>query len=261
MASSRELRLRFNFKKILIRLFDLFGYEIKRINNFNDRYKYFIAEADMDKKKDLKFFSKICLASELNLWSITQSLKYLYNENIEGDIVECGVYNGNTLSFIGKNCEEIKLKKKIWGYDTFDGFIKGSFSQQDKDFKTNKPIKYNEPSTNIYYTLDEVKKNIIKNDLINFNKYNLIKGDILKTLDIKKNIPEKISFLRLDTDIYKTTKKQLEILYPKLSKGGVLHIDDYGLCPGVRKAVDEYFSHEKIWLHRVDVTCRYLIKN
>ena len=74
-------------------------------------------------------------------------------------------------------------------------------------------------------------------------------------------MPKKISFLRLDTDLYLTTKKQLEILYPRLNRGGILHIDDYGFFSGVRKAVDEYFQNKKIWLHRVDMTCRYLIKN
>ena len=58
----------------------------------------------------------------------------------------------------------------------------------------------------------------------------------------------------------KATKKQLETLFQKLVPGGILHIDDYGLCPGVKKAVDEFFINEDIWLHRVDVSCRYLIK-
>ena len=65
----------------------------------------------------------------------------------------------------------------------------------------------------------------------------------------------------MDTDLYKTTRKQLEVLYPRLSLGGVLHVDDYGMCPGVKTAVDEYFKDKKIWLHRVDMSCRYLIKN
>ena len=88
----------------------------------------------------------------------------------------------------------------------------------------------------------------------------LIKGDVHKTLNDFRNIPEKISFLRLDTDLYSTTKLQLEILFPKLVSGGVLHIDDYGFFPGVRKAVDDYFKNSNIWLHRVDLTCRLLIK-
>ena len=111
-----------------------------------------------------------------------------------------------------------------------------------------------------YFTVSEVISNINQHDKFDEKKYQLIKGDIIETLDDEKNIPDKISFLRMDTDIYKTTKKQLEKLYPKLSIGGILHIDDYGICPGVKKAVDEYFLNQNVWLHRVDFTCRYMIK-
>ena len=83
----------------------------------------------------------------------------------------------------------------------------------------------------------------------------------MNTLKDPKNIPDKISILRLDTDLYLTTKIQLEVLYPKLVSGGILHIDDYGICPGVRTAVDEYFINKKIWLHRVDFSCRLMIKD
>ena len=113
---------------------------------------------------------------------------------------------------------------------------------------------------NFYPTKDEVEE-ILKNFFSDMEySPKLIKGDILKTLKEVKNIPNKISLLRMDTDLYSTTKLQLETLYPKLEKGGVLHIDDYGLCPGVKAAVDEYFINQKIWLHRVDLSCRLMIK-
>ena len=258
MASSKELKLRSPLKKFVIKFFDVFGYEIKRKNNFNDRWGNFITELSDFRKKQINHFQKITLASELNLWSIYQSLKYINYEKIEGDIVECGIYNGNTLAFIGEINDELNLNKKIWGYDTFNGFIENSFTDKDIDFKTRKKVKND--TSNIYYTLNEVKKNIKQNNKKNFDKYIFVEGDILETLNIKENIPDKISFLRLDTDIYKTTKKQLEILYEKLVKGGVLHIDDYGICPGVKTAVDNFFSDNDIWLHRADMACRYLIK-
>ena len=258
MASSKELKLKSPLKKFVIKFFDLLGYELKRKNNFNDRWGNFIAELSDYRKKQIKYFQKITLASELNLWSIYQSLKYINDENIEGDIVECGVYNGNTMAFIGEINDELNLNKKIWGYDTFNGFVENSFTDNDIDLKTRRKVKND--TSDIYYTLNEVKKNIIQNNKKNFDKYIFIEGDILETLNNKDNYPNKISFLRLDTDIYKTTKKQLEILYDKLVQGGVLHIDDYGLCPGVKTAVDNFFSNKNIWLHRVDMTCRYLIK-
>lgn len=259
MASSKELKLRSRFKKIIINIFSFIGYELKRKNNFNDRWGNFIVEASEQERKDIKYFQQIGLVSDLNLWSINQCLKYIKKKEVEGDIVECGIYNGNTLSYIGKISEHLKLNRKIWGYDTFDGFVENSFSDKDIDFKTGKKTKFKKED--LSFSEDEVKKNIFSNDKINPDKYILIKGNIINTLDEVKNLPEKICFLRLDTDIYETTKKQLEILYPRLSAGGILHIDDYGWAPGVKFAVDEYFSNSNIWLHRVDLTCRYLIKN
>ncbi len=50
------------------------------------------------------------------------------------------------------------------------------------------------------------------------------------------------ALLRLDTDWYESTRHELAELYPRLERGGVLLIDDYGHFAGARKAVDEYFG-------------------
>ena len=81
-----------------------------------------------------------------------------------------------------------------------------------------------------------------------------------ETLLNSNNVPEKISILRLDTDFYESTKMELEVLFPRLEKNGILIIDDYGFKYGARKAVDEYFK-EKPFLIYVDHDCRLLIKN
>jgi hypothetical protein len=88
----------------------------------------------------------------------------------------------------------------------------------------------------------------------------LIRGKVEDTLLKNENLPNKIAILRLDTDWYESTKLELEILYPRLSSGGVLIIDDYGHFEGARKAVDEYFFNQSIWLHYIDYTCRLLVK-
>jgi hypothetical protein len=67
--------------------------------------------------------------------------------------------------------------------------------------------------------------------------------------------------LRLDTDWYESTAAEFEILYPRLSTGGVLIIDDYGCWAGSRKATDDYFAKEpKIILTRIDKEVRLGIK-
>ena len=54
--------------------------------------------------------------------------------------------------------------------------------------------------------------------------------------------PETIALLRLDTDWYSSTRHELEHLFPRLSPGGILIVDDYGHWEGARKATDEYLS-------------------
>ena len=80
-------------------------------------------------------------------------------------------------------------------------------------------------------------------------KIKFIVGDV-KTL--KTNILKNISLLRLDTDWYESTKIELNKLYPKLSKGGILIIDDYNTWNGCKKAVDEYFKNKKYFFLSID---------
>ena len=77
---------------------------------------------------------------------------------------------------------------------------------------------------------------------------------------IARSAPERIALLRLDTDWYESTRHELVELYPRLERGGVLLIDDYGHFAGARKAVDEYFAADPILLSRIDYTGRLAVK-
>ncbi len=66
--------------------------------------------------------------------------------------------------------------------------------------------------------------------------------------------------MRLDTDFYSSTLHELNHLYPRLSPGGILIVDDYGALEGARKAVDEYFADLQIFMHRIDHTARIAVK-
>ena len=74
--------------------------------------------------------------------------------------------------------------------------------------------------------------------------------------------PAQISLLRLDTDWYESTYHELQHLYPRLSVGGVLIIDDYGHWQGARRAVDQYIEENrlKVLLNRIDYTGRICVK-
>jgi hypothetical protein len=74
--------------------------------------------------------------------------------------------------------------------------------------------------------------------------------------------PQRISILRLDTDWYESSKHELVHLFPRLERGGVLILDDYGHWQGARQATDEYFKEHQVQMHlvRVDEACRVGVK-
>lgn len=182
-----------------------------------------------------------------------QMLQYLKQEKIEGDFVECGVWKGGNILGMMEFCDfEKKYDLNIWAYDTFEGMTAPTDRDVDLDGKLANNILN---SIKCICHLDEFEKNIGTSSFPK-DKIKIVKGDICKTLEDKKNIPEKISLLRLDTDWYESTKKELEVLYPLLEPGGVLIIDDYGHWKGSRTATDQYFSSININPHftKIDYT-------
>lgn len=250
-------------KKYIKFFFNKLGYSIAK-NNLSDNLIPIEASAfEVDLIYKTKKYS---MTDYKNLYLSTQAIKYISDANIAGDVVECGVWKGGHLIIFKSLCEKYNLKKKLYGFDTFQGMI--GASSEDVDYKGNKAIKIlkdtpidSNDRDNIwcYSSLDEVKQNIVS-ICGNFKNINFIKGDVAKTLRDKKNLPSKIALLRLDTDFYESTKIELEILYPLLQDGGILIIDDYGYWNGARKAFDEYFSNIPHFKHVIDHSCRMIIK-
>ena len=153
--------------------------------------------------------------------------------------------------------------RKIYLYDTFEGMsepqqvdiLAGSdFSKTREIWASNKK---NTHSEWCYASIEEVKNNMQSTGFPDTQTV-YVKGMVEETLEEKS--PDTIALLRLDTDWYESTKKELEVLYPKLYIKGVLILDDYGSWEGARKAVDEYFNKGEILLNRIDHTGRIGVK-
>ena len=219
-------------------------------------------------KKIIKFInisSELSMTGHQRMHLLSQAILNVKNNKLEGDFVECGVWRGGNILLYKLLNDFYKLNKNIFAYDTFEGMTAPEDIDIDyhgrsayKQLLTNKKSE-NLVNIHCFATINSVKKNILKYS--NLKNINFIAGPVEKTLLLEKNLPKKISVLRLDTDFYISTKIQLEILYPRLIHGGVLIIDDYGHWQGSRKATDEYFFNKKKWLHVCDYACRYLIKN
>ncbi len=210
--------------------------------------------------------SEYTMATVPRLVNTLKACKYVVKNNISGDFVECGVWRGGNGILAKKIFERLGAEKKVWMFDTFGGMTEPTEFDIAAKSKESAKAKYQISQRKFhnewcYASLEDVKDNCLKSNL-DLNSFNFVKGDVCKTLTDKGNLPNEISILRLDTDWYESTKAELDILYPILSKGGVLIIDDYGHWEGSRKAVDEYFNGAKYkpLFNVIDYTGRSAIK-
>ncbi len=92
------------------------------------------------------------------------------------------------------------------------------------------------------------------------DRFVFVEGLVEDTLPATR--PDSIALLRLDTDLYSSTYHELVHLYPLLSDGGILIIDDYGAFRGARIATDRYIEENRLplFLSRIDETVRLVVK-
>jgi hypothetical protein len=168
--------------------------------------------------------------------------------DVPGAIVECGVFKGASLARFAmfRDLFGNPYSKKIIGFDTFAEF-------PDTDYEDDK--RYRER-----FVREAGGAGISKSQLEHVLRHKvcernveLIEGDICDTVPeyLKMNPHLKISLLNLDTDIYEPAVVVLENLYPRVVRGGVVVLDDYGTFPGETKAIDDYFSDKSVKIRKL----------
>jgi hypothetical protein len=189
---------------------------------------------------------------------------------IPGDLVEFGVFRGDSIIATALLLKRNKIKKKIIGFDTFDGFLKKNKKDDVKIFKhlffkkkislkhykwiklrqealNSKLIENHEwKNTSFKFVNQRIKKFKLQKDI------ELIKGDIVKSVKrIKKN--QKYSIAFMDCNLYEPHVAALEHCWKHLSKKGAIFLDDYFSLkyPGARIAVNEFCENKKLKVKKV----------
>lgn len=175
--------------------------------------------------------------------------------NVKGSIIECGVYRGFGLmawAHFSAILEPTNLTRRIYGFDTFSGFV----SLSEKDQSQLRTPEAGELGSDSYEELLEL---ICIHDSNRFlghiPKVSLIKGDVLETAPrfIKENPHLVVSLLFLDFDLYEQTKAALEHFVPRMPKGAIIAFDelDNPIWPGETLALLEMVGINKLKLQRI----------
>lgn len=178
------------------------------------------------------------IAKQIAHWEIYKQI-----QSVPGHVIELGVYKGSSIVRWATFREMLENahSRKIVGFDAFGKFpVNDSFSPDDRNF-----IERFEDIGGDGLSVEELHEVLAGKGFVNID---LIEGDVHSQIPSYLNDhPElKISLLHLDMDVYEPTIFALRTLWSRLSRGGLVVIDDYNAVEGATRAVDEFFKEQNI---------------
>lgn len=210
------------------------------------------------------------MASAERIVATADAVAYAIDRRVDGALVECGVWRGGSVLAMVLTLQSLGVDDRdLYLCDTFTGMTEPS-DQDTSRFDEPALRTFNEAAAQgerawepvfgaAAFGLEQVQ-DVLAATGYPADRIHFVVGPVEDTLPAQA--PERIAVLRLDTDWYASTKHEMDHLYPRLSRGGVLLVDDYGHWEGARRAVEEHFAEhgERPLLARTDYTGRLAIK-
>ncbi len=237
------------------------GYEVITFDPDLD-YDDFDLRAEDEELGIMRRVGPYTMTSRSRIAALCRAVEFVVRHDIPGDIVECGVWKGGSMMAAALRLQQLgDTHRKLYLYDTFEGMTAPTAVDEDNRGRSAATRMKAEGSGGYWFRepQEEVRRNLLSTGF-DESRLVFVKGPVEQT--IPAQIPDQIAILRLDTDWYESTKHELEHLYPRLSVGGTLILDDYGYWRGSRKAVDEYMEQHKLklLLNRIDHSGRACVK-
>jgi len=183
-----------------------------------------------------------------NLYRLARRIEI---EEIPGDVVECGVYNGGTAAVLARVATHSNLNRTVWLFDSFKGM------PQTTEVDGAEARAY---VGEVKGSADRVR-DLLQSAGADMSRVRIVEGLFEETFPTIQ-IP-RIALLNVDADWYESVKLCLERFYDRVVPGGFVSLDDYGHWPGCKRAVDEFFEKRGLSypLQIVDYTARWFQKS
>jgi O-methyltransferase len=158
---------------------------------------------------------------------------------VPGDLIETGVWRGGATIFMRAILKAYDVTdRRVWAADSFEGLPRPDGEKYPADAGD-----LHHEARELAVSVEEVRANFQRFGLLD-EQVCFLKGWFRDTMP---NAPVKqLAVLRLDGDMYESTMEALMALYPRVSPGGYVIVDDYGAVAGCRQAVDDYRRTEGI---------------
>ncbi len=165
--------------------------------------------------------------------NLEHCVRQVVADGVAGDLIETGVWRGGASIFMRAVLKVLgDTTRSVWLADSFQGLPKPDEARYPDDAGDRL---WREMSLAV--PLEQVKANFAKYGLLD-DQVRFLVGWFADTLPSAPM--ERLALIRLDGDLYESTIVALRSLYPKLSPGGYLIVDDWGAMPPCRKAVEDF---------------------
>ncbi|HEX3462965.1 MAG TPA: TylF/MycF/NovP-related O-methyltransferase [Candidatus Elarobacter sp.] len=173
------------------------------------------------------------MVGEIRLHHLRTCVETVLREGVPGDLLEAGVWRGGAGIMMRAVLEAYgDEERRLWLADSFRGLPPPNperYPQDEGLDLSGIPV--------LAVSAETVRENFRAFDLLD-DRVRFVEGWFAETLpDLEA---EAFAVIRLDGDLYESTTDALEALYPKLSPGGFLVVDDYGCIPACRAAVHDF---------------------
>jgi len=201
------------------------------------------------------------LTSPERIAALRDAVRHVVRAGVPGAFVECGVWRGGSMVVVARTLLELgAVDRDLYLFDTFTHMPYPGPEDVDL-FGTPAADAYEAASAAEafrYLSLDEVRA-VLEGTGYPAERLHFVPGLVEDT--IPASAPERIALCRLDTDWYRSTLHEMTHLFPRISPGGILIVDDYGHFMGAKQAVDEYFAGHgpEVLLQRIDFTGRMVL--
>ena len=157
--------------------------------------------------------------------------------DLEGDVIECGVYRGGTLLRLARTLCEHAPQKTLYGLDSFQGFPEDRIGDRDVA-----PARSLDKIRDKFRFCVDTPARLKKIFQIFGVRAELVPGYFSETLPQFRD--HKFCFIHLDCDLYASYKECLEVLWDRLVPGGVIVFDEWNesAWPGSTLAIREFFE-------------------
>ena len=228
-----------------LRLARATGYRIVKADQPTEKRKPppFPRHFDQESRAIIRAVAPWTMTSRAKLFALIVAARYVIEQRIEGDIVECGVWRGGSMQAVARVlAARADTKRGLHLFDTFEGMPPPTPVDVLHGGLPAAALLRTHPRDHHVWAVAELAD--VKAGMARVpypaERIHYHVGRVEDT--IPADAPERIALLRLDTDWYASTRHELEHLYDRVPSGGVVIFDDYDYWDGARKATEEWLA-------------------